>query len=90
MVTSRIPRSIVFLPYVHPGFRIAITFRKTEINGIDPIGATAGSDEKIVRLDVTVDKILGVDVFYSAEQTICITKQRNKGEKEWEVGEGDK
>ena len=66
---------------MHPGFRITITLRKTEINGIDPIGATAGSDEKIVRLDVTVDKILGVDVFYSAEQTICITKQRNKGER---------
>ena len=66
---------------MHPGFRITITFRKTKINGIDQIVLTAGSDEQISRLDVTVDKILGVDIFYSAERTICITKKRNKGEK---------
>ena len=71
----------MFLPYVHPGFRITITLRETEKNDIDPIGSTAGSDEKMFRLDVTMDKILGVYIFYSVQHTICITKQRNKGGK---------
>lgn len=48
---------------VKVGLRVAIFLCQTEVNNIDLVATLPDSHQKVVGLDVTVDKRLGVDVF---------------------------
>jgi hypothetical protein len=45
------------------GLGIPVLLRKTKVNDIDLVAALADTHEEIVRLDVTMDEIAGMDVF---------------------------
>jgi hypothetical protein len=49
---------------------IAVLLGKTEINDIDLVAALANAHEEVVRLDVTVDERLGVDVLDAGDELI--------------------
>lgn len=48
---------------VKVGFRVAIFLCQTEVNNVDLVATLSDTHEKVVGLDVTVDKRLGMDVF---------------------------
>lgn len=47
------------------GASISILLSKTEINDIHLVAMNAGTNQKIGRFDVTVNKVGGVDTLYA-------------------------
>lgn len=45
------------------GLRVAELFRQAKIDDVDLVTALANAHEEVIRLDVSVDEIAGVDVF---------------------------
>lgn len=48
---------------VEVSLRVAILLCETEINNVDLVATLSNAHEKVVWLDVTVNKRLGMDVF---------------------------
>jgi len=47
------------------GTTVSILFRQTKVNDIYEVAFLSKAHEKIVRLDISVDKVLRVNVFYT-------------------------
>ena len=47
---------------VEVGLRVPVLLGETKIDDIDLVAALADSHQEVVRLDVTVDEVTGVDV----------------------------
>jgi hypothetical protein len=63
-VASRARQVLVLTVWdVEVSLGVTVLLGKTEINDIDLVTTLADAHEEIVRLDVTVDKGLGVNVF---------------------------
>jgi hypothetical protein len=55
---------------VEVGLGIAVLLCQTEINDVDLVAALANAHEEVVRLDVTVDERLGVDVLNAGDELV--------------------
>jgi len=60
-------RKVLVLPVwnMKVGLRVTELFSKTEVDDVDLIAALANAHQEIVRLDIAVNKIAGVDVLYT-------------------------
>ena len=60
-------RKVLVLPVwnMKVGLRVMELFSKTEVDDVDLIPALANAYQEIVRLDIAVDKIAGVNVLYT-------------------------
>ena len=47
-----------------PGDGIYITLREAEVDNVNDLFLAAGTDEEVLRLDVSVDKLLAVEVLH--------------------------
>lgn len=59
---------------------IPILLRQTEINNVDLVAPLANPHQEIVRLDVTVDEALGVDVLDTRDELIGEQQHGLEGE----------
>ena len=48
---------------VEVGLGIAVLLGQTEIDNVDLVAALANAHEEVVRLDVTVNEVAGVNIF---------------------------
>ena len=55
---------------VEVGLRITILLGQAKINHIDLVAALANAHEEVVRLDITVDEGLGVDVLNAGDELV--------------------
>lgn len=55
---------------VEVGLGITVLLGQTEINHVDLVATLADAHEEVVRLDVTVDEGLGVDVLDAGDELI--------------------
>lgn len=55
---------------VEVSLRVAVLLGQTEIDHVDLVAALADAHEEIVRLDITVDEGLGVDVFDAGDELV--------------------
>jgi len=62
------------------GLRVAVFLGQTEINHIDLVATLADAHKEVVRLDVTVNERLGVNVFDSRDELIGEEEDRLQGE----------
>ena len=70
-VASR-PSEILVLPVwdVQVSLRVAVFFGKTEIDDIDLVATLANAHEEVVRLDVSVDKVAGVNILDTGDKLV--------------------
>ena len=61
-------------------FRVAIFFGQTKVDDVDLIAALADAHEKVVRLNVTVDEGLGVDVLDAGDELVGEKQDGLQGE----------
>ena len=75
-------RQVLVLPIwdVEMGLRVTVLLGQTKINDIDLVAALADAHEEVVRLDITVDEGLGVDVFNAGNELIGEQKNCLQGE----------
>lgn len=59
---------------------VTILLRQAKINYIDLISTLANAHEEIVRLDVTVDERLGMDIFDAGDELVGQQQDRLEGE----------
>ena len=64
---------------------VTILLGQSEINYIDLVAALANAHEEVVRLDVTVDERLGVNVLDAGDE--LVGKQKNRLQRELAVAE---
>jgi hypothetical protein len=65
---------------VEVGLGITVLLSQTEINNIDLVAALADTHEEVVRLDITVDERLGVNVLDARDELISEEKDGLQGE----------
>ena len=65
---------------VEVSLRVAVFLRQTEVNHIDLIATLANAHQEVVRLDVTVNEGLGVDVFDPGNELVRQKKHGLQGE----------
>ena len=51
-------------------FGVTVLFGQTEIDYVDLIATLANAHEEVVRLDITMDKRLGMDVFDTGDELV--------------------
>jgi hypothetical protein len=61
------------------GLRVTILLRQAEVDDIHLVAALADAHEEVVRLDITVDEGLGVDVLNTGDELICEEKNCLQG-----------
>ena len=59
---------------------VAVLLGQTEIDNIDLVATLADTHEEVVRLDITVDEGLGVDVFDAGDELVGQQKNSLQGE----------
>ena len=64
---------------------VAVLLGQTEIDNIDLVATLADTHEEVVRLDITVDEGLGVDVLDAGDELVC--QQKNGLQRELAVAE---
>ena len=62
------------------GLGVTVLLSQTEINNVDLVAALADTHEEVVRLDITVDEGLGVNVLNARDQLISEEKDGLQGE----------
>lgn len=67
------------------GFWVTVLLGQSEINDIDLVATLANAHEEVVRLDVTVDEGLGVDVLNAGDE--LISEEKNCLQRELAVAE---
>jgi hypothetical protein len=65
---------------VEVGLGVTVFLGQTEIDDIDLVAALADTHEEVVRLDITVDEGLGVDVLDAGDELIGQQKNSLQGE----------
>lgn len=65
---------------VEVGLGVTVLLSQTEINNVDLVAALADTHEEVVRLDITVDEGLGVNVLNARDQLISEEKDGLQGE----------
>lgn len=60
--------------------RVTVLLGQTEINHVDLVAALADAHKEVVRLDVTVDEGLGMDVLNAGDELVGKEKDRLEGE----------
>lgn len=70
---------------VEVGLGVPVLLGQTEIDNVDLVAALANTHQEVVRLDITVDKGLGVDVLDTRNQ--LVGEQENRLERELAVAE---
>jgi hypothetical protein len=65
--------------------RVAVLLGQSKIDHVDLVAALANTHEKVVRLDVTVDERLGMDVLDAGDE--LVGEQENRLEREFAVAE---
>ena len=65
---------------VEVGLRVTVLLGQTEIDDIDLIAALADAHEEVVRLDITVDEGLGMDVLDAGDELVGQQKNGLQGE----------
>jgi hypothetical protein len=65
---------------VEVGLGVTVLLRKTKINHIDLVSTLADAHEEVVRLDITVDEGLGMDVLDAGDELVGKKKHRLEGE----------
>lgn len=65
---------------VKVGLGIPILLRQAKINNVDLISTLANPHQEVVRLDVTVDERLGMDVFNARDELVGQQQHRLQGE----------
>ena len=50
---------------------VSIALGKSEVDDVDDVLLAADADQKVVRLDVSVDEVSGVDKLNSLEELFC-------------------
>jgi hypothetical protein len=65
---------------VEVGLRVTVLLGQAEIDDIDLVTALADTHEEVVRLDITVDEGLGVDVLDAGDELIGQQKNGLQGE----------
>jgi len=64
---------------------VTVLLGQTEIDNIDLVATLADTHEEVVRLDITVDEGLGVDVLDAGDELVC--QQKNGLQRELAVAE---
>ena len=67
------------------GLGVTVFLSKTKVNYVDLVTTLANSHQEIVRLDVTVDERLGVDVLDARDELVC--QEQNSLQREFAVAE---
>ena len=67
---------------------VTVLLGQAKVNHIDLVAALANAHEKVVRLDITVDEGLGVDVFNAGDE--LISEKKNGLQRELAVAEVEK
>ena len=65
---------------VEVGLGVTVLLGQTEINDIDLVSTLADAHEEVVRLDITVDEGLGVDVLDAGDELVGQQKHGLQGE----------
>ncbi len=52
------------------GLGVSVLFGQSEINHIDLVSTLSNAHQEVVRLDITVDKGFGVDVFNTGDELV--------------------
>jgi hypothetical protein len=65
---------------VKVGLRVPILLRETKVNDIDLVATLADSHQEIVRLDVTVDEVAGMDVLDARNLEVTVSIGRSRGD----------
>ena len=65
---------------VEMSFRVAVFFRKTKVNNVDLVSTLANSHQEVVRLDITVNEGLGMDVLDAGDELVRQEKYSLQGE----------
>ena len=75
-------RQILVLPIwdVEMGFGVTVLFGQTEIDDIDLVAALPNAHEEVVRLDITVDEGLGVNVLNAGDELVSEEEDCLQGE----------
>ena len=70
-IASR-PRQVLVLTVrdVEVGLRVAVFLGQTEVNDVDLVSAFPDPHQKVVRLDVTMDERLGMDVLNPRDELV--------------------
>jgi hypothetical protein len=80
-ITSRARQVLVFTVWdMEMGLWVAVLFGETKVNDIDLVATFANAHQKVVRLDVTVDKGLCVNVFDARDELVGEQEDRLEGE----------
>lgn len=53
--------------------RITVFLCETKVNDVDLVAPLTDTHQKVIRFDITMDKVLGVDVLDSGKLTIAIS-----------------
>jgi hypothetical protein len=79
---TRGPSQVLVLPIrdVEMGLGVTVFLGQTEINNIDLVTTLANAHEEVIRLDVTVDERLGMDVLNAGDQLVSKEKYGLQGE----------
>lgn len=62
------------------GLRVTVLLGETEIDDVDLIAPLTDAHQEVVRLDVTVDEGLGVNVLDPGDELVSQEKHRLQGE----------
>ena len=88
-ITSSTSQVLVLTVWdVEVSLRVTVLLGKTEINDIDLVASLTNAHEEVVRLDITVDERLGMNVLNAGDELIC--QQQNSLQGELSVAEVEK
>jgi len=60
--------------------RVTVLLGEPEVDGMDLVRLFAQPDQKVVRLDIAMDEVLGVHILYAIDHLICQHQNRLQGE----------
>jgi hypothetical protein len=64
-------------------FGVTVLLGQTKINGVHQVSLLAKTNEEVIGLDITMDEVLGVDVFHTSNLVVCAEARRHhKAKKE--------
>ena len=80
-ISSR-PRQVLVLTVwdVEMGLRVAVFLGQTKVNHIDLVSAFPNPHQEVVRLDITMDERLGMDVLDSRDELVRKKQDSLQGE----------
>jgi hypothetical protein len=80
-ITSSTSQVLVLTVWdVEVSLRVTVLLGQTEINNVDLVATLSNAHEEVIRLDITVDEGLGVNVLDAGDELICEEEDSLQGE----------